>query len=221
MPEFTLVQKILIWLIPILLAITLHEAAHGFVAYRLGDDTAKKAGRITLNPFKHVDLVGTIILPVVLFMTTNFIFGWAKPVPVEAYKLRNPKRDMALVALAGPLSNFVMALLWMGAVKLGISLVQHNIYAGLPLLFMGKSGVLINLILMLLNLFPIPPLDGSRVLAFLLPTPWDRRFNQLHPLIGFMIILLLISTGILTEIMMPPLNWLQEILVSLFALKPS
>jgi Zn-dependent protease len=221
LPEFTTVQKIFIWLIPILLAITLHEAAHGFVAYRLGDDTAKKAGRITLNPFKHVDLVGTIILPVVLFMTTSFIFGWAKPVPVVAEKLRSPKRDMALVALAGPLSNFIMALLWMAAVKLGISLAQHDIYAGFPLLYMGKSGVMINLILMVLNLFPIPPLDGSRVLAFLLPTPWDRRFNQLHPLIGFMIILLLISTGILSTVMTPPLTWLQEMLVTVFALKPS
>ncbi len=219
MPEFTLVQQILIWFIPILFAITLHEAAHGFVAYKLGDDTAFKAGRISANPFRHVDLFGTILLPVFLFVTTHFIFGWAKPVPVVAQKLRNPKRDMALVALAGPASNFIMALFWMIIVKIGLSLVASKINAGLPLVFMGRAGVLINLILMILNLIPIPPLDGSRFITFLLPYPWDKRFNQIPPLIGFMLIILLISTGILGEFLYPAVKLVEQFLLTIFAIK--
>jgi Zn-dependent protease len=217
LPELTPVQQILIWLIPILLAITLHEAAHGYVAYRYGDDTAKKAGRITLNPFKHIDLVGTIIVPVILMMTTNFIFGWAKPVPVDIRKLHNPKRDMALVAIAGPLANLFMALLWMIAVKIGAELIKSKTIAGVPLLLMGQAGVLINLVLMVLNLIPIPPLDGSRIMTFLLPDPWDRRYNQMHPMVGIMLVIVLISTGILGKILNPAVLFLQKSLLTLFA----
>lgn len=215
MQEFTLAQQVAIWLVPILFAVTLHEAAHGFVAFLLGDDTAYKLGRISANPFKHIDLVGTIILPVLLMITSGFIFGWAKPVPVDPSRMKNPKRDFALVALAGPLSNFLMAVLWMGLLKLSLYLLQNKIPAGIPLLFMCKAGVQINLVLMILNLIPIPPLDGSRLVSYLLPKPWDQKFNRIG-LIGIALILLLIVSGIFAKVLTPALLFFERHLAALF-----
>src|SRR5262249_49624292 len=157
------------WALPILFAITLHEVAHGWVAYKRGDNTAFLAGRISLNPLKHIDLLGTIILPSLLLLTSGFMFGWAKPVPVDIRQLKNPRWDAALVAAAGPLSNLAMALFWAGLSKLGLLWVAYlklhhgNLDYGLWLFLMGQAGITINLFLLLLNLIPIPPLDGSRV----------------------------------------------------------
>lgn len=217
MPEFTLIQKVAIWIIPILFAVTIHEAAHGIVAYKLGDDTAYQLGRISLNPFKHIDLFGTIILPLILMVSSGFIFGWAKPVPVNPYRLRNPKRDTALVGLAGPFSNFLMAIIWMGLLKLSLKLMPSKLFAAPVLFFMSQAGVQINLVLMLLNLLPIPPLDGSRFLSYLLPAPWDQKLNRVG-MIGTLLVLLLMVSGILAKILTPPLEFLIRLLAAAFGI---
>ena len=162
---FSLGQKIILWVIPLLFAITVHETAHGWIASKCGDPTAKLLGRLTLNPLKHIDPIGTIIVPAILFSLGGFIFGWAKPVPITWQNLKNPRRDMALVAAAGPLANLMMAFLWAGIAKIAMGFDND------PVIYMAQIGISINLVLMLLNLLPIPPLDGSRVVAsFLSPT---------------------------------------------------
>lgn len=216
MEQLTIIQQIAIWILPIIFAVTLHEAAHGYVAHKLGDNTAYQEGRITANPLKHIDLLGTIIIPIALMITTHFVFGWAKPVPVNPNRLRHPKRDFALVALAGPLSNFLMAVAWMGLFKLSLWLGSSQMITALKL--MSLAGVSINLVLMVLNLIPIPPLDGSRFINYLLPAPWDERFNKITPF-GIFIILALIMTGLLTQIMLPSINFLQGMLFHLFNLR--
>ena len=172
MEELTTVQRIAVWALPILFAITVHEVAHGWVARRLGDPTAYMMGRLTLNPIRHIDPIGTVLVPLALTLMGGFIFGWAKPVPVTWENLRNPKRDMVLVAAAGPLANLAMALLWALAMKVGVLLGDEARWVALPLIYMGFAGITINLVLMVLNLLPLPPLDGGRVVAGLLP---DRR----------------------------------------------
>ena len=202
MPEFPLLQEIIIYAIPILFAITVHEVAHGWVASKLGDQTAKQLGRLTLNPIKHIDPIGTILVPIVLSTFGGFIFGWAKPVPVDWRNLRKPKRDMAWVAIAGPCANLLMVLLWAGLIKL--ILVTGDASSGpvMALLEMAKIGVQINAFLMILNLLPLPPLDGSRILTALLPPLWAYRFNQLER-VGLIIILVLLATGLLLKILLP------------------
>lgn len=207
----------MIWAIPILFAITLHEAAHGYVAHKFGDDTAKKLGRITLNPLKHIDLVGTIIVPIMMLSTTNFIFGWAKPVPVNDRKLRQPKKHMAIVAAAGPLSNLAMAIFWVLVLKISIIAIKDEMAGGLIIAFMCQAGILINIILMVLNLLPIPPLDGSKILAAFLPPPLDKYINQAN-LIGLVIVVVLLVTGLLSAIMMPMINGVQKFLFIIFGL---
>lgn len=217
MYEFNLLQKIILWGIPILFAITVHEVAHGWVANKLGDPTAKILGRLTLNPIKHIDLLGTIIIPALLLMIGGFIFGWAKPVPITWGNLKKPKRDMALVGLAGPMANLLMALLWAAGMKLGVYLQSHNLHAGASLSAMSNIGISINMVLMILNLLPIPPLDGARVLSGFLPGRAAYQFNKLEPF-GFFIILVLLATGLLTKLIYPAIESGVALIYQLFGL---
>lgn len=188
------------WIIPAILAITMHEAAHGFVAYRFGDRTAWDQGRVTLNPFKHIDPVGTVLLPgALLLMRAPFLFGYAKPVPVRFDRLRHPKRDMIWVALAGPGANLAQALLW-GALLylLAGSGVTERFF-----LTMCRAGMLVNVVMFALNLFPLPPLDGGRVLVGLLPWRQAMWVSRLEPW-GFFIVLGLVITGVLSKLWLRP-----------------
>jgi Zn-dependent protease len=202
MEELSLVQKLAVLALPVIFAVTLHEAAHGWVADRLGDHTARALGRVTLNPLKHIDPVGTVLVPLGMFALTGFMFGWAKPVPIDGRNLRRPRRDMALVAAAGPGANLLMALLWGLGIGLGQSLLQTSPWVAEPLIYMGAAGVLINVILMVLNLLPIPPLDGSRVVTSLLPVNAARQYMKLEPY-GLFIVIGLLVTGILGRILIP------------------
>ena len=196
-----LIQTVAIAALPVIFAITLHEAAHGYVARHFGDPTAWQEGRITLNPVKHIDLVGTILLPLLLFvMASPIMFGWAKPVPVNFSRLRNPKRDMLWVAAAGPGSNLLMALFW-GAVMKTAWLLPFN-YFSLPMTRMAEIGITINIILMVLNLFPLPPLDGGRIAVSLLPPQAAWRYAPVERF-GFPILLVLLFTGILGSLLTP------------------
>jgi len=183
--ELTLIQKIVVFALPVIFAITLHEAAHGYVARFFGDMTAAAAGRITANPLKHIDLVGTILVPLVILLTSKLLgggmilFGWAKPVPVHFGRLRRPKQDMLWVALAGPGMNFIMAVFWALMIQLGHALGSSFVSA--PLMLMGAAGVFINVILMALNLIPLPPLDGGRIAVSLLPVKQAMQFARLEP----------------------------------------
>lgn len=219
MPDFTTIQKVTIYILPLLFAITLHEAAHGYVAWLCGDHTAKLSGRLSLNPIKHIDPVGTILIPLVMIMlNTGFIFGWAKPVPVDARNMHHPRRDLALVALAGPLSNFLMALLWGFVASFGLSaLTKGNTGLGVPLNAMGSAGVIINVFLGVLNLIPLPPLDGSRILSAILPPRVAYQFSQIEPY-GLYILILLLYLGVLSSIMMPIVSFLLNIIANLFGL---
>ncbi len=215
MNELSLIQKVVVWSLPVLFAITVHEVAHGWVAKRLGYPTAMMLGRLTLNPLKHIDPIGTVVVPIVLLMLGGFIFGWAKPVPVTWRNLRNPKRDMAIVALAGPISNLLMALIWAVVAKIGMMTVATMPFIGQPLIYMGGAGIFINIALMVLNLLPLPPLDGGRVASGLLPGPLSYKFDKLEPY-GFFILLGLLATGILSSIMNPPMGALLNLIYSLF-----
>ncbi len=166
-------QTLAIWAIPVLLGITAHEAAHGWVANRLGDPTAARAGRLTLNPFPHIDFLGTLVLPLIMVTSLGVAIGWAKPVPVDASRLRRPREDMAWVAAAGPASNALMLIAWALVARIGLAIDSE---AGVILLAMGQAGIIINSVLMLLNLIPIPPLDGSVVLARWLPPDLGRKW---------------------------------------------
>jgi len=213
----TIIQTVSVWAIPVLFAITVHEVAHGWVARKLGDPTAYMVGRLTLNPFKHIDLVGTVIVPLVLVILGGVVFGWAKPVPVNYRNLANPRRDMALVALAGPMANLIMMLIWAVIMKIGILLYGSMPWAAVPLALMGQAGIMINLILMLLNLIPIPPLDGGRVLSGLVPANISDRLDAIEPY-GFFILLALLATGILNAILMPPMNLVYQAVSTIFGL---
>lgn len=205
MDELTTVQRVAVWALPVLFAITVHEAAHGWVAKKLGDPTAMMLGRLTLNPIKHIDPIGTVVVPIALMLMGGVIFGWAKPVPVTWENLKNPRRDMALVAMAGPLSNLLMAILWALIMKLGFVISASMPSLAWPLIYMGSAGIVINVILMLLNLLPIPPLDGGRVLAGLLPGPWAWKLGRIEPY-GLFIMLALLVTGMLGAILGPPIQ---------------
>lgn len=217
MDHLTLIQRIAIWALPILFAITVHEVAHGWMARRLGDPTAMMLGRLTLNPIKHIDPIGTILVPGLLLLFGGFIFGWAKPVPVTWENLKHPKRDMAMVAAAGPLANLVMAFLWAIVAKLGFMLGNSFAWAALPMIYMGGAGIAINVVLMVLNLLPIPPLDGGRVLGGLLPGPWAWQLSRLEPY-GFLILLVLLMTGLLGNLLHLPVTLLQELMFNLVGL---
>jgi Zn-dependent protease len=197
-----LIQTVLIYALPVIFAITLHEAAHGYAALRLGDNTASVLGRVTLNPFPHIDLVGTILLPLLLYFSTSgaFLFGYAKPVPVRFGHLRNPKRDMIWVALAGPASNLLQALLW--GVLLNVlngSGVTERFF-----LEMCRAGMLTNVVMFAFNLFPLPPLDGGRIVLGLLPWRQAVLFSRVEPW-GFFIVMALVITGVVNSWWMQPL----------------
>ena len=204
--ELSLLQTIAIYALPVIFAITLHEAAHGYVAKHFGDLTAYAEGRVSLNPLRHIDPVGTVALPLALlalsklFAGGGILFGWAKPVPVNFANLRHPKRDMLWVAAAGPFSNFAMALLWGGALKIGIS--APGSYFALPLALMGAAGVFFNAIIMILNLLPLPPLDGGRILVSLLPHRLAYNVSRIEPY-GFVILIVLLVSGLLAKILWP------------------
>ena len=197
------IQTLLIYAIPVLFAITVHEAAHGWVASLLGDHSAKMMGRVTLNPIKHVDLVGTIIVPAFLYFTAGFIFGWAKPVPVNFRALRSPKKDMLWVAIAGPMSNFIMATLWLIVVFVAINTGSQF------LADMAQVGIQINLLLAVLNLLPLPPLDGGRVVSSLLPSKLAYQYDQLEPY-GLFILLGLLFLGVFQTVILPIVKLIQH-----------
>ncbi len=202
------IATIVLWAVPVVFAITLHEAAHGYVAKVFGDRTAYMLGRVTLNPIKHIDPIGTIAVPAFLLAASAltraplFIFGWAKPVPVNFDALRNPKRDMFWVAGAGPLANFLMAVGWAFLMK---ATTFGGIMASDGLLEMASAGVQVNLMLMALNLLPILPLDGGRLAVSLLPRPAANAYARLEPY-GFFVVILLLTTGVLSQLMQPLLR---------------
>lgn len=214
MAELTLLEKIIVWAIPVVFAITVHEVAHGWVANYLGDPTAKSLGRLTLNPIKHIDPIGTVALPLILVYLGGFIFGWAKPVPVTWQNLRSPRRDMAIVAAAGPIANLVMLILWAILAKVILIIDQTPGPLLQFVLVMCSIGILINIILMVLNLLPLLPLDGGRVVTSLLPTRLAILYSRLEPF-GLIIILVLLVTGVLGNILMPMVTALQAVIYSL------
>ena len=203
MPDLNeIVQKLAIWALPVLFAITLHEVAHGWVARYLGDNTAAAQGRLSLNPIKHIDPVGTLLLPAIfLLLPGGFLFGYAKPVPVDYRNLKNPKQDMALVAIAGPAVNLLMAIGW--GLLLKAALAQpHEEGWWLLLAQMGIAGITINVILMVLNLLPLPPLDGGRVAVGLLPMKPAIALSKIEPY-GFIILIVALVTGVLGKLLGP------------------
>ena len=206
-----IIRNIAVYALPVLFAITLHEAAHAYAARYFGDNTAYAQGRMTLNPLSHVDLFGTIIIPIALYLMSGFVFGYAKPVPVQFGNLRNPKRDMAWVALAGPAANFLMALMWLIFAVLLIALdvgeeFPHKV---------AQAGVVTNLLIFAFNLFPLPPLDGGRVLTSMLPHRLAFKFAKIEPY-GFFILLALLYFGVLS-FWVQPLMWIGGQAVKLLA----
>lgn len=216
-----IIQGIAIYALPVIFAITLHEAAHGYVAKHFGDFTAYNEGRISLNPVRHIDLVGTIIVPLTLFILSKltvgagFLFGWAKPVPVNFSNLRRPKRDMLWVAAAGPGANLMMAFFWALMIKLAIAMPES--FFAKPLALMGIAGIEINVILMVLNLLPLPPLDGGRMAVSLLPHRVAYQFSRIEPY-GFIILLVLLFSGVLGAVIGPVIMWAKIVIVSIFGL---
>lgn len=212
-----LMLTLAIWTIPVLLAITLHEVAHGWAALAFGDRTAQLLGRLSLNPLKHVDPVGTVVVPLSLLLMSwlmgsqPFLFGWAKPVPVSMQNLSHPKRDMAWVAIAGPASNFVQAIGWALLLTVSIGSATEWLHS------MAIAGISINLILIALNLLPIPPLDGSRVLTALLPNQLGWQYNRLEPY-GLLILIGLMVIGWLTPLIMPLFNLFKGLVLGIVGL---
>ncbi|MGB9430184.1 MAG: site-2 protease family protein [Gammaproteobacteria bacterium] len=210
MGQFNIIQLIIIWGPPVLFAITLHEVAHGWVANRLGDSTARMLGRLTVNPVKHIDPIGTILVPAVLYIFTGFVFGWAKPVPVAPRNFKNPRKGMAIVAVAGPLSNLLMGIFWAAVSYVVVLLNQPALQL---LYYMGLAGVSVNVVLAILNIIPVPPLDGGRVLAGLLPRDAANLLDRIEPF-GLFIIAILVFSHLFNFILGPPIVWLQSILLS-------
>lgn len=212
-PDFTV---LLLMLIPLVFAITIHEAAHGYMAYWLGDNTAKMQGRLSLSPIRHIDPIGTIAVPLIMFAVSSatgsmFVFGWAKPVPFDPRNFKNPRKDIALTAFAGPASNFIQAFIW--AIILIIVSGMASAYSDEPTLakglqIMAQYGVLINVFIMILNLMPIPPLDGGRIAMMLLPYDLSRKLGSIEPY-GIWIVIGLLYIGIL------PLGYISELIIKL------
>lgn len=216
-----LVQMIALYAIPIVFAITFHEAAHGYAARYFGDDTAHREGRISLNPLRHIDPIGTIALPLAILVIDKLtganspLFGWAKPVPVNFNNLRNPKKNMLWVAAAGPGANLLMAMGWAAAVVMAQYLPKN--YFTVPMLGMAVRGIEFNVVLMVLNLFPLPPLDGGRIAISLLPPRMAQPFAMLERY-GIVILMLLLFTGVLGTVMMPFVGFVLRFIVTFFGL---
>ncbi len=212
MGELSLAQEIAIWALPVLFAITVHEVAHGWMARLLGDPTAMMLGRLSLNPVKHIDPTGTILVPGLMLLLSKlfggglFLFGWARPVPITWQNLRQPKRDMALVAAAGPAANLLMGVGWALIARAGVALAPGMSWIGTPILYMGIAGIYINTLLMVLNLLPLPPLDGGRVLTGLLPGRLALRYARIEPY-GLLILVLLLVSGKLGFILEPVISF--------------
>lgn len=208
MQTLSIIQTIAVWIVPVLLAITLHEAAHAFIASRCGDNTAKAQGRLSINPLRHVDPVGTVFVPILVAVLSGFqfVFGWAKPVPINWNYLCKPRRDMALVAAAGPVANFFMAFVWALCAKTGMIWGPGSSKIALFMVLTGEAGILINLVLGFLNLIPVPPLDGSRIVASMLPPKFAITYLKLEPF-GFLIVFLLLFTGVLGLLISTPITW--------------
>lgn len=209
-----IIYTIAVWAIPVIFAITVHEVAHGWVANKLGDGTAKMLGRLTLNPIKHIDPIGTIVVPIVLVLISGFAFGWAKPVPVNPNNLKNPRKDMVLVAIAGPLANVFMVILWALFLKV-ISVTVSDINLAKGLMAMGEAGIIINLVLFVFNLFPIPPLDGSKVLAGFVPPSISDILDKIEPY-GFFIVMGLLYFGVLSAVMNPIITFFLRSINTIF-----
>ncbi|HRJ52192.1 MAG TPA: site-2 protease family protein [Candidatus Thiothrix moscowensis] len=214
-----LIRLIAAGAIPVLFAITLHEVAHGWVAHKLGDSTAKMLGRLTVNPLRHIDPVGTVALPLgmlvfsMLTIGQPFAFGWAKPIPVNTRNLRQPRRDMAIVAIAGPLANFLMAVFWVLMLAVfAYAIPDENIGDGF--ITMARIGLVFNLVLLVLNLLPIPPLDGGRVLAGLVPRSVADLLDRIEPY-GFPILIGLMLLGVLDRVMWPVIDVLYSLLIDI------
>jgi Zn-dependent protease len=207
-----LIQTVAIYALPVLFAITVHEAAHGYAARHFGDDTAWKMGRVTLNPVPHIDPMGTVLMPLLLYFATSgaFLFGYAKPVPVRFGNLRHPKRDMVWVALAGPAANLVMALIW-GAL---LYVLRGTGITEIFFLKMCQGGMLVNVVMFAFNLFPLPPLDGGRIVVGLLPIKQAMAFSRIEPY-GFFIVMALVVTGLVSSLWMRPVMGLTFGLVEL------
>jgi len=216
--QLTTIQIIAISILPLLFAITVHEVAHGYMAYLLGDKTARILGRLTLNPAKHIDVFGTIVVPLILLSFGGVIIGWAKPVPINSRNLNRPRRDLALIAAAGPLANLVMAFFWAGIAKLAMLLLAPDFSGFLAIYMMAGAGIGINLMLLVLNLLPIPPLDGGHIIASLLPPSIAFYYERFDQRIVFLVLLILVSLGVINFIMQPVVNFLVAVINIMFGL---
>ncbi len=214
-----IIQAVVVAILPLIFAITLHEAAHGWVASKLGDKTALMLGRVSLNPLKHIDLFGTVLLPILMLIIGGFIFGWAKPVPVAWQNLKHPRRDMALVALSGPAANLVMAFIWAAIAKIALMYLIDSpqpwmATTGQFLQATARFGIMINCVLLVLNLVPIPPLDGSRVVSSILPPKISHSYEKIEAY-GIWILLALLFLGVLSLVLWPPIQilvgWINEL----------
>lgn len=207
-------QTIAVAAIPVLFAITLHEVAHGWVALRFGDRTAELLGRLTINPLKHIDPIGTVVVPLVLLFSSGFLFGWARPVPVNPYQLKNPKRDMIAVAVAGPVANLLMALFWVLFLRIVLWTSTAADGPGEFFARMAGIGLQINILLAVFNLVPIPPLDGSRVLRGVVSEEVGRKIDRIEPF-GLIIVVVLLLSGLLWRFVGPIMQFVQDLYLSL------
>jgi len=215
MSDLSLIQQLAVFALPLIFAVTVHEAAHGWVASKLGDNTAKMMGRITFNPLPHIDIIGTIILPLGMYALSvmsgspPILFGWAKPVPINTRNLKNFRRDTAFVAIAGPLSNFVMLIIWALFLRLADQMDDSLRWIAEPLVYMGVSGIIINTLLMILNLLPLLPLDGGRVLNSLLPPKAAIIYSKTERW-GLLILIALMFSGLLWPVLTPMMKFFQQ-----------
>ena len=216
MIELSPIQQLCIWILPLLFAITLHEAAHAWVAFRCGDPTAKMLGRLSFNPIKHLDIWGTIVIPLIVLLISHFqfAFGWAKPVPINARFFKKPRRDIVLVAAAGPVINLIMAVIWTAILKIAYHYHPQISIHALFFLLTAQAGMIINLLLAFLNLIPLPPLDGGRIAVALLPEPFASQLQKLEPY-GFFILLALMLSGALAFLLNPIINGAMGFLLML------